>query len=204
MAEDLQGLLNRIHADGVKKAEDEKARILADAKAEAERILADAKAKAEEFSKKAEGDAAASETRAKATIQQASRDVVIALKSELLSRLRAVVKDCVGQAMTPDLMGKIVLEMVKSHREKNPSGELGVETLLTKKDLDEMERLLKGGLLANLQAKPEMSLGHDFAAGLKIGFKGSDVFFDFSDEALADMICEFVGPKLAAAINPSK
>ena len=39
------------------------------------------------------------------------------------------------------------------------------------------------------------------SAGLQIGFKGTDVFLDFSDEALADVICAYVGPKLAAALK---
>lgn len=47
MAEDLQGLLNKIHTDGIQKAEEEKAAIIADAKKEAAKIIADAKAQAE-------------------------------------------------------------------------------------------------------------------------------------------------------------
>jgi hypothetical protein len=39
---------------------------------------------------------------------------------------------------------------------------------------------------------------------LKIGFKGSDVFFDFSDDAISDLICQFIGPKLTAMLNPEK
>ena len=53
MAEDLQGLLNKIHTDGIQKAEEEKAAIIADAKKEAAKIIADAKAQAETDSEKA-------------------------------------------------------------------------------------------------------------------------------------------------------
>jgi len=201
MAEDLQGLLNRIHSEGVKKAEDEKAKIIADAKAEAERIVSDAQAAAQEFQKKAEQAAASSEARAKSAIQQASRDVVIALKSELLAKLKAVVKDSLGQALTPAVLGNIVVELVKAHREKKPVGEVGVEILLAKKDVEELEKIVKGGLLASLQAKPFISIGHGLGSGLKLGFTGSDVYFDLSDEALSAIICEFVGPKLAALIE---
>lgn len=203
MAEDLQGLLNRIQSEGVKKAEDEKARIVSAAKEEAAKIVADAKAKAEDIVKKAESDAAASESRAQATIQQASRDVILALKGELTARLKAVVKDCLGQALTPEALSRIILEMVKSGVQ-GKAGVTGVELLLAKKDSDELERIVKGGLLSSLQAKPEISIGRGFSAGLKIGFTGSDVFFDLSDEALADIICEFVGPKLAAVLDPAR
>lgn len=202
MAEDLQGLLNKIQSEGVKKAEDEKSRIISAAKEEAAKIVADAQAKAEEFAKKASADAEASESRAKAAIQQAARDVILALKAELDVRLKAVVKDCLGQALTPDALARIVLEIVKASVQK--PGVSGVELLVAKKDAEELEKIVKGGLLASLQAKPNISVGRGFGAGLKLGFAGSDVYFDLSDEALSDIICEFVGPKLAALLDPSK
>ena len=46
MAEDIQGLLNRIQNDGLRKAESEREQIIAEAKAEAEKIVAEAKAQA--------------------------------------------------------------------------------------------------------------------------------------------------------------
>ncbi len=203
MAEDLQGLLNKIQSEGVKKAEDEKARIISAAKEEAAKIVADAEAKAADLAKKAALDATASESRAKAAIQQAARDVILALKAELNVRLKAVVKDCLGQALTPDALSRIILEIVKASVQ-GKSGITGVELLLAKKDSEELERIVKGGLLSSLQAKPSISIGRGFGAGLKIGFTGSDVYFDLSDEALADIISEFVGPKLAALLDPAK
>ena len=49
MAEDIQGLLEKIHTDGIQKAETEKAAIIASAREEAARIIAAAKAEAETY-----------------------------------------------------------------------------------------------------------------------------------------------------------
>ena len=201
MAEELQGLLDKIQTEGIEKAESEKSRIIADAKAEAARIVAEAKQQAEAIVKKAGEEAEVSEAKGAAAIRQAARDVIIALRSDIEARLRKLTADCVGDAMTPELMSQIVLEMVKAYREKNPVGDATVEILLAPKDADRLASLLKGSLLAGLRVNPEIAVGNDFASGLQIGFKGSDVFLDFSDDALADVICAFVGPKLAAAIK---
>jgi hypothetical protein len=67
-----------------------------------------------------------------------------------------------------------------------------------------MEKAFKGSLLKELKKTPEISLGHDFTSGLKIGFKGDDLFFDFSDDAVAEIICAYTGPRLAAVINGGK
>ena len=99
--------------------------------------------------------------------------------------------------MTPKLMTEILKDMVKTFQDSKGK-ESGVEVMLSSKDLKEMEKLFRGSLVKELKGNPDISLGHDFTGGLKIGFKGSDVFLDFSDDAIADLICEFIGPKLAA------
>lgn len=201
MAEELQSLLERIQEEGVKKADSEKEKILADAKVQADKILSDAKNKADEIIRKSEKDSKRNEERAASTIRQAARDVILSLNEELRERLEGVVKGCIGKAMTPDLMGKLIIEMQKNYLEKSKGQEHGIELLLNKKDLSEMEKLFKASLVEELKCNPEISIGHDFSSGLKIGFKGNDLFFDFSDDALSEIICDYIGPRLAAIVN---
>jgi len=204
MPEELQSLLEKIQEEGVKKADSEKEKILADAKEEAEKIISDAKKKAEEIVKKSEKESERNEERAADTIRQAARDVLLALNSELQERLKNVVKECIGEAMTPELMGKLILEMQKNYVSENKNSEPGIDIILNEKDLEKMEKLFKGSLVNNLKCNPDISIGHDFSSGLKIGFKGNDLFFDFSDGALSEIICAYVGPRLASVINKDK
>ena len=199
MSEDIQSLLDRINAEGVEKAEAESAAIIAKAKAEASQILADARAEAEAVAEEGARQAAASEKRAEETIRQAARDIVIALKSDLLSKLSAVTRECVSSSLTPELMGNILLEMAKGYAANHEADAL--EVILSRKDADDAHEVLKGALLAGLKADPVLKFTEDFHSGLQISFKGDEVFFDFSDEALADVLCEFAGPKLAAIIK---
>ncbi len=204
MPEELQSLLEKINEEGVKKGEETKNRIISDAGIEAEKIISDAKAKADDIVKKAQLDSETVKSRGEAAVRQAVRDIVITLQGEILNRFKSVVKESTADAMTPDLMGKIILEMVKNYNIKNPSGEADIELILAQKDIDAMEKLLKTSLVDSLKKNPSISLGQNFAAGIKLSFKGDDVFFDFSDEAISDMICAYVGPRLAAVINPEK
>lgn len=201
MAEELQGLLDRIQNEGIAKAEAEKTKIVEDAKAEAAKIVAAAKAEAASIVKKANEEAEISVAKGNDAIKQAARDVLIALRADIEARLKVLVSESVGDAMTPETMSRIILEMVKAYSVKNPSGDATVELLLSQKDADAMTALFKGSLLAQLKADPVIRISSDVSAGLQIGFKGTDVFLDFSDEALADVICAYVGPKLAAALK---
>ena len=200
MAEDVQGLLDKIHNDGIAKAEQEKEAIIAAAKEEAARIVAEAKEQAENLKKSAQTEAQAGQDKANDAIRQAARDAVIALKADLLAKLNAVVHSCIGEAMTPEVMKQIILTMAQSYAKDANAGE-SLEVLISKQEQEQTQAFLKDQLLKALKASPVIELTTDFNSGLQISFRDSDVYFDFSDDALAEVICRFVGPKLTAVIK---
>ena len=200
MAEDVQGLLDKIHNDGIAKAQQEKEAIIADAKKEAAQIVAEAKAQAEVLKKAARTEAQTGQDKANAAIRQAARDAVIALKADLLAKLNAVVHSCIGDAMTPEVMKQIILTMAQSYAKDANAGE-SLEVLISKQEQEQTQAFLKEQLLKELKASPVIELTTDFNSGLQISFRDSDVYFDFSDDALAEVICRFVGPKLTAVIK---
>jgi len=201
MPEELEGLLNRIQEEGVKKAADEKSKIIADAQKEAVSIVENAKTEAELIIKNAKEDASKSESRANAAIKQSSRDIILSLRKDIEDRFSKIVKSSIGEAMTPELMGKILLVMVENYSKNDPNTNPDIEVLLVEKDMQVMQSLFQGALLQDLKNTPEISLGNDFTAGIKIGFKGEDIFFDFTDDAISDIICTFIGPKLAKILQ---
>jgi len=200
MAEDVQGLLDKIHQDGIAKAQQEKDAIIAAAKKEAAQIIADAKAQAEDLQKKAQAEAAAGQDKANAAIRQAARDTVIALKTDLLTKLKNVTRSCIAEAMTPEVMKQIILTMAQAYAKDANAGD-SLEVLLPKKEQEQAEAFLKAQLLAELKADPVIELTNEFNSGLQISFRDNDVYFDFSDDALAEVLCRFVGPKLTAVIK---
>ena len=200
MAEDVQGLLDKIHNDGIAKAEQEKEAIIAAAKKEAAQIVAEAKAQAEILKKAAQTEAQTDQDKANDAIRQAARDAVIALKADLLAKLNAVVHSCIGDAMTPEVMKQIILTMAQSYAKDANAGE-SLEVLISKQEQEQTQAFLKEQLLKELKASPVIELTTDFNSGLQISFRDSDVYFDFSDDALAEVICRFVGPKLTAVIK---
>ena len=200
MAEDVQGLLDKIHNDGIAKAEQEKEAIIAAAKEEAARIVAEAKEQAENLKKSAQTEAQTGQDKANDAIRQAARDAVIALKADLLAKLNAVVHSCIGDAMTPEVMKQIILTMAQSYAKDANAGE-SLEVLISKQEQEQTQVFLKEQLLKELKANPVIELTTDFNSGLQISFRDSDVYFDFSDDALAEVICRFVGPKLTAVIK---
>lgn len=201
MAEDVQGLLEKIHKDGIAKAQQEKEAMLAEAKKEAARLVSEAKTQADELIRKAQTETQATQEKANAAIRQAARDMVIALKADLLARLNTVAHSCVSETVNPEIMKQIVLKMADAYGKGGRDAAGSLEILLPKKEQEQTEAYLKAKLLAELKADPVIRLTHEFNSGLQISFQGEDVYFDFSDDALAEVLCRFVGPKLTAVIK---
>jgi hypothetical protein len=56
-------------------------------------------------------------------------------------------------------------------------------------------------LAENLKQSPRILAGPDIDSGLKFSISGDNVFFDFSDNAIADIIIGYVGQRLAEMIK---
>ena len=203
MAEDLQDLLKRINDEGVEKAEAEKDRILSEARENARQIVAKARKEAEGIVARASEEAALEKKRAGESVRQASRDVILALEGELQKRLRRLCRAAVGESMTADTMGRIVLEMSKKFAAGGKDAQ-GLQVLLGQKDLDAAGDKLMASLKKSLGKEPELMKSPNISAGLKVGAKGGDLFFDFSDDALSEILCSYLGPRLASILNTTE
>jgi vacuolar-type H+-ATPase subunit E/Vma4 len=184
------------------KIEQEREQILSVAKAKATQSIEDARKEADEIVKKAKLDAELSLKRAIEAVKQSARDIIVALRNEMLDRVKNILRKNSGEAMTPEFMGKIILEIAKSRGDSED-----IKLIVGKKDIEQIQALLESSLAKDIKSKPQIlsiSSSADIVSGLKIGFKGDDVFLDFSDEALSDMICAYVGPRIVAILKESK
>ena len=114
MAENLQGLLDRIHRDGIARAESERDDILEQAKKEAARIVSEAEAEAASIRSGAKTDADREIKRAESSIRQAARDVVLSLREELDGRISRLVRSAAGEALTPEVVAEVLRALAKS------------------------------------------------------------------------------------------
>lgn len=201
MSEELQGLLKRIQEQGISKADQERSEIIAKAKAEAEKIVADARSNAENITKQADEEAQNTVERGKAALSQASRDILIQLKNEMIARMTKVVKDNLKDVMTPDFMKKIIADMAAKYLNADAGTDMKLEVMVAPDELEKMQALLMSSLAASFKTEPKVFGSRDMESGMKVSFKDDDVFFDFSDEALAEIICSYAGPRFAEYFN---
>ena len=176
MAEELQGILDKINAEGIQKAEAAKAEILSAARQEAEALT----------------------QRAESAISQAARDVILSLRSELESRINRAVFGCVSAALTPEFMAELIRNLADKFAD-SPDDRLTV--LCAVRDEAELSRLLRGALADSLKNEPRIFGNFEINGGMEVSFRNGEFYFDFTNQAIAELISGYVGPMLGRLVE---
>ena len=200
MADDLQALLNKINEEGLKKAEQTKADIIAKAQAEAKGIIKKAQEEADDCRAKAQADSQILVQKGEEALRQAARDMMLSLRQQLQSRVKAAVLQLMDATLDAQQMPNVIVQIVESYLQKD-GNEDNLELLVNPQQLDTLSSAVKAKLADNLKARCEFSPSSSVANGFKLAFKDNDVLYDFTDQALADAVASYVGPRIAAALS---
>ena len=202
MAEELQSLLEKIHRDGIEKAAAEREEMLSAAKKEAEAIVAAAREEAAKLRAAAETDAEALKKRAESAIRQAARDILLDLKSELKKRVEAVTRNRLDEALSADFMASLVADIAKTVLNDPAESAAGsLEVMVAPAKCEELVKKLSAAVGADMVSKISVFPNSAAGRGLKISVEGDQVFFDFSDAALTEMVCAYAGSKVSAVMT---
>lgn len=191
MAQDLQSLLDKIKQEGLDKAAVQEKEIISAAEKKSAEIIALAKQEAAQILKNAEIESSNLKKRAESAIQQASRDVILTLKNEIQSRLNKIFADSTAEAFSADYMAELISELCEAFV-KNPESEITVVSAV--KDVDKLKNALFNALKDSFVKKFEVFPDKEIAGGFKVNFSGSEVFYDFSDDAVCSLLSEYAGP----------
>ena len=195
MPEDLQSLLDKINSEGIKKAEEEKAKIIAAAKAEAEQIVSNANSEAAKIIADANKDVAAINTRTVSALRQAARDIALQLKEELQKRLANATQEATAAAFSADFMASLIKELAVKFA-SDPDAQITVRTAL--KDVNALDAALKSALADSFSKEPVLFGAGEISGGMEVDFKDGKCFFDFSADAVAELMNNYIGEQLSA------
>ncbi|MBN2450010.1 MAG: hypothetical protein JXR77_06455 [Lentisphaeria bacterium] len=200
MADELQALLDRIREEGLKKAQEKQREILDAAAARARETKAAAEAEAEGIVASARREADLLRSKGEEALRQASRDVLLSLRAELESRVREVARGLVVSTFDTAAVAAVLGDLVRRFVEEE-GREDRVEVLLGEDRLESVRGALESAVAADLRERVEFVPVSGLKGGFRLGFSGSDITYDFSDEALADALAAFLNPRLARIVT---
>ena len=187
----LENLIERIKQEGVEGAQKTSEEILKKAQKEAEAIVKNAKKEAEKIIEDAKRQTDQIQKSSETALRQAARDSELLLRERFTALFDNVFKKEVSGTLTPDFLKEIILKIVDKWL-KNPN----IDIVLSEEDKKKLEKLLFASIKKDLKKSITIHASSDVIQGFRIGQKGEEVYYDFSDETIANMLKMFLNPRL--------
>lgn len=191
----LQELIDKIKLDGVATAEEEAAKIISEAEKSAQGIVQEAEKNAARNIEKAKLEAERLEKASVDAIAQASRNVLLTFRENVVKELNALLKNAAQSALSADLLKTLIPEVIKNWTEKEDAKDVSV--LLNKKDLDSVQSSLTASLKAELAKGLRIQMSEEVVDGFRLSLKDGEAFYDFSSESIASLFSSYLNPQTA-------
>jgi V/A-type H+-transporting ATPase subunit E len=198
----LQELIDQIKKDGVEAADAEAKSIVEKAKADAEKIISDAKAKADKILADAKVENERMVRTSEDAIRQAGRNLLISFRESVTRELSAVVGEKVCAAYSSDDFTKLIVNVVECWAKNAEANDLSV--ILNEKDLKSLEEKLLSALKERLLSGVTLKSSDNFDGGFRIAVNNGSAYYDYSSEAVVDMLSSFLSPKVTELLKEAQ
>ena len=189
----LERLIEKIKEEGVTEGRKISQELIEKSKQEAKEIVNQAKQEAERIVNQAKQEATQLKKNAEMTIRQVSRDVVLALKEQLIHLCDNIFKQEVSKILTPDFLKELIIKIVTNWWERE---NVPLEILVSKEDKQKLEELLFVQLKQKAKNEIIVRINENVRKGFRIGVQGEDVYYDFSEESIWEALKSLLSPTL--------
>ena len=187
----LEKLIEKIKNEGVGSAQKEADKVIKDAQHKAKNELESAQKeiKTQEENSKKEIDSYRSN--ANDSIKQAARDTIISVKDEIKKLFNNALNKKISNSFDEDLIKNIIFEIAKNWSEGKD-----LDIVVNGIDVDKLQKMVTEQVRNELENSIEIKLDKKISHGFRIGIKGEDMHYDFTDESILDTLKLYLNPKL--------
>lgn len=198
----LQALIDQIKKDGVDAAVTEAEAVLNAAKAEAEKIISDAKAEAEKYLINAKNENEKMVKSSEDAIRQAGRNLLITFRESVTKELNAIVGENVTAVYSSEAFAQLIIKAVEGWTAKPDAEDISV--ILNSEDLKSLEDTLVAGLKEKMIKGVTLKANDNFDGGFRIAENNGGAYYDYSAQAVVDMLSNYLSPKVTALLKEAE
>lgn len=195
----LGELIEQIKKDGVVAAETEAKGIVDAAKAEAEKIVADAQARADKLLAEAKAENERMTKSSEDAIRQAGRNLLISFRESVTRELKAIVSENVTAVYSSEALAELIIRIVECWANKPDAEEIAV--ILNTADLNKLEESLLAALKEKMVKGVTLKANDNFDGGFRIAVNNGSAYYDYSAEAVVDMLSNYLSPKVTELLK---
>lgn len=198
----LQELIDRIKKDGAEAAEAEANAIIDSAKAEAEKIVSDAKAEAEKILLNAKTENERMVKSSEDAIRQAGRNILISFRESVARELNSLMGKKLSAVCSSDDFSQLIIKTVECWAKNPDTDDLSV--ILNGEDLKKFEETLLSELNAHMLKGVTLKANDNFDGGFRIAVNNGQAYYDYSVEAVTDMLSNYLSEKVTALLKEAE
>ena len=195
----LQELIEQIKKDGVAVAEAEAKNIVETAQAEAQKIIADAYAEADKILANAKSENERMVKSSEDAIRQAGRNLLISFRESVARELNAVISENVNAVYSSDALSELIIKIVEKLAVNSDAGDIGI--ILNEKDADELQSLILSAIKEKMLKGVTLKPNNNFDGGFRIAVNNGSAYYDYSAEAVVDMLSNYLSPKITKLLK---
>ncbi len=199
MEMDLNSIITKIKQEGVDEGQKQSDQIIEKAKKEAEEIITSAKKQKENILNNAGEEAEKLKNNAEEAVRQASRDVLLGLRQNIISLFDKVVKKEVSAALKKDVLEKMIIKLAENFDRIGRSDQ--IEVLLSEEEKKELDATLFEALKQEMKKGVTLKSSPNIEKGFLIGEKGETSYYDFTDEAIAEAMKAYLNQKITDMLS---
>ena len=198
----LKELIDQITKDGVEAVESEAQAILKAANDEAEKIILSAKAEAERILQEAKKENERITKSSEDAIRQAGRNLLISFRESVARELKAIVGENVNAVYSSDAFAGLIISIVESWAKKPDAEDIAV--ILNTQDLNKLEETLLAVLKEKMLKGITLKANDNFDGGFRVAVNNGSAYYDYSAEAVVDMLSNYLSPKVTELLKEAK
>ncbi len=199
MAEELQSLLERIQTEAVDTATKKADEIVAKAREKAAAVVKEAEDKARQQLAQADQDAKAFAERSRKTLEQAARDLLITIGQGVNQIFARLVAESVDHGLTPDAMKTMLVKVVEAMGGDKEGAQVVVS--VSPKEQQAVAQFFLNKFKHAAQKGLEVQADNEIFKGFRVTVKGENAFVDYTSEAIAESLMNFLRPQLAEIVR---
>lgn len=198
----LQELINQIKEQGVSAAEREAEALLNSAKEQAEKIISDAQAQAKSILIDAKSETDKMTKSSEDAIRQAGRNLLISFRESITKELNTIMVESVTTTYSSENLEKLIVNAVDGLIKNSNAKDVSV--LLNEKDLKELEESLLSKLKEKFSAGITLKPNNNFDNGFRIAVNSEGIYYDYSAEAVVEMLSNYLNPNVVRLLKEAE
>jgi V/A-type H+-transporting ATPase subunit E len=153
--------------------------------------MANAKAEIERMTKSSED-----------AIRQAGRNLLISFRESIARQLEAILGENVSKLYSSEEFIKVIVTVVENWASKPDADDITV--ILNEKDLSALEGSLLGTIKEKMLKGVTLKPSDSFDGGFRIAVNNGSVYYDYSVDAVVDMLSNYLSPKVVALLKEAE